>query len=69
MRDKKPSRSILPDGDDDFHMADTDELETLGEADTDVLETLKDADNSEGDRGFDPYNNTRPRSKTTRSRG
>lgn len=69
MPNKRPSRSIRPDGDDDFHMADTDEFETLGEADTDVLETLKDADNSEDDPGFDPYNNTRPRSKTTRARG
>jgi hypothetical protein len=50
-------------------MADTDEFETLGEADTDVLEALKDADTSEENPGFDPYNNIRPRPKTSRSRG
>lgn len=68
MQDRKPSTAILPDGDDDFHMADTDQLETLGAADTDVLEKLKDEHNSEGDRGFDPYNNTGPSSKKMRSR-
>lgn len=67
MRNKKPSRSIRSDGDDDFHMADTDEFETLGEADTDVLETLKNEEQLKDDRGFDPYNNTRPQSKNTPS--
>jgi hypothetical protein len=58
MRDRKASRSIRPDGDDDFHMADTDEFETLGEADTDVLETLKKEEDPSEDCGFDPYNST-----------
>jgi len=60
MRNKKPSISIRPDDDDDFHMADTDEFETLGEADTDVLETLKNEQKLDEDSGFDPYNNTKP---------
>jgi hypothetical protein len=58
MGNRKPSRFIRPDGDDDFHMADTDEFETLGEADTDVLETLKYEEKLDENCGFDPYNNT-----------
>lgn len=58
MVDKMHDKAARPDPDDDFHMADTDEFETLNEADTDVLHTLTDA---EDDQGFDPYNNDKLR--------
>lgn len=48
------------DADDEFHMADTAELETLADSDTDVLETMSpEAVKQRGpeDPGFDPYNN------------
>lgn len=55
MQPKKQSESIRPNGDDDFHMADTDVLETLSEADTDVMQTLEERDRKDNP-GFDPYN-------------
>jgi hypothetical protein len=67
MVDKKPSTKSIHqeiNGDDDFHMADTDEFETLSDADTDVLETLSSSDagrvdEAEENPGFDPYNNSK----------
>ena len=70
MPGKKSSDTLRPplaDADDDFHMADTDELETLSEADTDVLEALEDSGepgDTEEDPGCDPYNNAHRKSKS-----
>jgi hypothetical protein len=67
MVNKKPSTKSIHqeiNADDDFHMADTDEFETLSDADTDVLETLASSDagrleEAEENLGFDPYNNNK----------
>ena len=51
------------DADDEFHLADTEEMEQLNDLDTDVLATLKPGEDGESsdNPGCDPYNNTKTR--------
>lgn len=59
MRPLTSKTQVHIDADDEFHLADTAEMEQLKDLDTDVLPTLgSDEDNNSSDNpGFDPYNN------------
>lgn len=59
MRPRTLKTHIHVDADDEFHLADTVEMQQLKDLDTDVLPTLgSDEETSSSDNpGFDPYNN------------
>lgn len=59
MRRRTSKAHKQVEADDEFHLADTEEMEQLKDLDTDVLATLSsDEDNNSSDNpGVDPYNN------------